>query len=36
VPITGVMDFSAWFDVYLGKRWFGPTPATTSAGLAAF
>ena len=22
VPIVGVMDFSAWFDVYLGDRWY--------------
>lgn len=22
VPIVGVMDFSAWFEVYLGGRWF--------------
>jgi transglutaminase-like putative cysteine protease len=22
VPIVGVMDFSAWFEVYLGGRWY--------------
>jgi transglutaminase-like putative cysteine protease len=22
VPVAGVMDFSAWFDVYLGDRWY--------------
>ena len=22
VPYAGVMDFSAWFDVYLGNRWY--------------
>jgi transglutaminase-like putative cysteine protease len=22
VPIVGVMDFSAWFEVYLGDRWY--------------
>lgn len=22
VPVVGVMDFSAWFDVYLGGEWF--------------
>jgi transglutaminase-like putative cysteine protease len=22
VPVAGVMDFSAWFDVYLGGRWY--------------
>jgi transglutaminase-like putative cysteine protease len=22
VPVNGVMDFSAWFEVYLGGRWF--------------
>ncbi|MEJ0023323.1 MAG: transglutaminase family protein [Alphaproteobacteria bacterium] len=22
VPVVGVMDFSAWFDVYLGDRWY--------------
>jgi transglutaminase-like putative cysteine protease len=22
VPIVGVMDFSAWFEVYLGARWY--------------
>ena len=22
VPVVGVMDFSAWFDVYLGGRWY--------------
>ena len=22
VPIIGVMDFSAWFEVYLGGRWY--------------
>ncbi len=22
VPILGVMDFSAWFEVYLGDRWY--------------
>jgi transglutaminase-like putative cysteine protease len=22
VPVVGVMDFSAWFEVYLGGRWF--------------
>ena len=22
VPINGVMDFSAWFEVYLGDRWY--------------
>lgn len=21
VPVTGIMDFSAWFEVYLGGRW---------------
>src|SRR6202012_98773 len=21
VPVVGVMDFSAWFEVYLGGRW---------------
>jgi len=21
VPVTGIMDFSAWFEVYLGDRW---------------
>jgi transglutaminase-like putative cysteine protease len=21
VPVTGVMDFSAWFEVYLGGAW---------------
>ncbi len=22
VPIVGVMDFSSWFEVYLGDRWY--------------
>ena len=22
VPVVGVMDFSAWFEVYLGDRWY--------------
>jgi transglutaminase-like putative cysteine protease len=22
VPVAGVMDFSAWFEVYLGGRWY--------------
>jgi transglutaminase-like putative cysteine protease len=22
VPVTGPMDFSAWFEVYLGDRWW--------------
>ncbi len=22
VPVVGVMDFSAWFEVYLGNRWY--------------
>ena len=22
VPVVGVMDFSAWFEVYLGGRWY--------------
>jgi transglutaminase-like putative cysteine protease len=22
VPVAGVMDFSAWFEVYLGDRWY--------------
>jgi transglutaminase-like putative cysteine protease len=22
VPVVGVMDFSAWFEVYLGARWY--------------
>jgi transglutaminase-like putative cysteine protease len=22
VPVAGVMDFSAWFEVYLGERWY--------------
>ena len=22
VPVVGVMDFSAWFEVYLGERWY--------------
>jgi transglutaminase-like putative cysteine protease len=22
VPVNGVMDFSAWFEVYLGDRWY--------------
>ena len=22
VPVIGVMDFSAWFEVYLGGRWY--------------
>ena len=22
IPVTGPMDFSAWFEVYLGGRWW--------------
>ena len=22
VPVTGPMDFSAWFEVFLGQRWY--------------
>jgi transglutaminase-like putative cysteine protease len=22
VPVIGVMDFSAWFEAYLGGRWY--------------
>ena len=22
VPVAGVMDFSAWFEAYLGGRWY--------------
>ena len=33
-PSQDPMDFSAWFDVYLGGRWYTLMPVTTSHGLA--
>ena len=35
VPIHPAPDFAAWFEVYLGGRWYTSTPATTFPGSGA-
>lgn len=33
-PVPHPMDFSAWFEAYLGGRWYTLTPVTTHRALA--
>ena len=33
--VPGPMDFSAWFEVFLGDRWYTSMGATTGAGSVA-